>query len=289
MPQTTTQVSVGEATKKQWADTVYNDMVTLFSTAGVIPLLLSGMNLSNNSVDSVNDIDISPGACTDLGANFIAVLSATLTKQIDAVWAEGDDVGGMFSGSVAIDTWYHLIIIRKDADGTIDAGMDTDEGGANTPVGWTSIRRIGSILTDGGSKIRPFDQTGPNFTFYKPITDYDNTGIAVNTWVTVSCSVPNLTARDIEVMGTAVGEISSGTLSNISLLMAPVGGTFYSGIANAMAGFETGGTPHDTVVGNFQVPVDSSGQMIWKIKANVTTPVFNAKVTTLGWYDRRGV
>jgi hypothetical protein len=135
---------------------------------------LHGLELSNDS-DANHDIAISAGCCRDESDECDMSLSATLTKQIDATFAAGDDTGGMFTGSVSSNTWYHVFLIRKDADGTIDAGFDTSVSAANIPSGYTAYRRLGSVLTNGSSNIRGFTQSGKLFLWDDPIEDVDVT------------------------------------------------------------------------------------------------------------------
>ncbi|MGE0487325.1 MAG: hypothetical protein AB7Q81_24435 [Gammaproteobacteria bacterium] len=120
---------------------------------------INGLEIANGT-DANNDIDIAAGVCRAATSRVALTLGATLTKQLDAAWAAGDDAGGLFSGSKAINTWYHVFLIRKDADGTIDAGFDTAIDATNRPVGYSDYRRIMSIRTDGSGNIRRFKQAG---------------------------------------------------------------------------------------------------------------------------------
>lgn len=107
--------------------------------------------------DADHDLTFSSGACR----NALDTISCkptwtTLTKQIDAVWAEGDDAGGMATGSVATSTAYYYNLIRKNADTTIfDICIDVSASNANTPSGWTFMREIHKEFTDGSANLRP--------------------------------------------------------------------------------------------------------------------------------------
>lgn len=131
---------------------------------------ISGLALSNDS-DADHDIAIAVGSCRDSADKRTLSLSSILTKRIDATWAAGDDAGGMFTGSVTTDTWYHLFLVRKTSDGSIDAGVDTSITAANIPSGYVEYRRIGSVKTDGSSNIKPFVQFGDRFTWSAPTPD----------------------------------------------------------------------------------------------------------------------
>lgn len=114
---------------------------------------ISGL-VPSQAVDTAHDTTISEGECRDQANTQNLILAAALTKQIDAVWAAGNNAGGFFpGGGVAADTWYHFHLIRKDTDGTIDAGYDTSVTAANKPAGYTAYRHIFSVRTDGAANI----------------------------------------------------------------------------------------------------------------------------------------
>lgn len=135
---------------------------------------IDGLEILNGTGDIIHDITIGLGVCRDSTNTVWIDNIATITKQIDATWAEGDDAGGLFTGSVAADTWYHFFIIMK-TDGTIDGGFDTSVSAANLPAGYTYFRRLGSVLTDGSSNIIRFHQYGDHFIWDQSVEDHDNT------------------------------------------------------------------------------------------------------------------
>lgn len=132
---------------------------------------IDGLILSNNGTDSDHDIDISEGEARDSSDTENLELSSTMTKRIDASWAAGTGNGGMFSGSVANATWYHVYLIKKDSDGSTDAGFSTNNPPSGVPSGYTEYRRIGSVLTDGSSNIVGFTQIGDLFLWDDPPLD----------------------------------------------------------------------------------------------------------------------
>ena len=134
---------------------------------------LYGLTLSNNVTDAAHDIDVSTGICIDSTNTVLMELLSSITKQIDATWVAGTNQGGLFSGTVAADTWYHFFLIRKNSDGSIDAGFDTSITATNIPTGYTAYRRIGSVLTDGSNNIIGFVQFGDVFVWNDPISSYD--------------------------------------------------------------------------------------------------------------------
>jgi hypothetical protein len=87
-------------------------------------------------------------------------LATALTKRLDASWAAGTNQGGLDTGAKGASTWYHIYLIRKDADGTIDVLFTATFGSPTMPAGYSNKRHIGSVKTNASSNIRPFLQTG---------------------------------------------------------------------------------------------------------------------------------
>lgn len=131
----------------------------------------SGLALSINGTDADHDLDIAAGECRDSADAFDMTLSAAMTKQIDAAWAAGTGAGGLFNGTVANDTWYHVWLIRKISDGTIDAGFDTSASAANMPAGYSAKRWLGAVKTDGSANLIAFRQAGAVFRWDTPVAD----------------------------------------------------------------------------------------------------------------------
>ena len=128
--------------------------------------------ISNNSVDTDNDIDFSAGFCYDLSTKE-KIVSAATTKQLDTIFAEGYNAGGLDTGSKANSTWYHCFAISK-ADGTPDFLFSTSATSPAMPSGFVNKRRIGSIMTNSSGNIIQFYQNGNHFEFKYVITEYSS-------------------------------------------------------------------------------------------------------------------
>jgi hypothetical protein len=174
-------------------------------TAGVTPFIpletlksflkcVNGLGISNNSGDAAKDIDIAVGACMDSTFVHLLTLASGLTKQLDAGWAVGTAAGGLDTGSVAASTTYHVWIIRKDSDGTIDALFSLSATAPTMPAGYTYKRVIGCIRTDSSSNILAFYQTGNRFRFKAQQADRAYGALANTSRIAVTVSTPeNLT------------------------------------------------------------------------------------------------
>jgi hypothetical protein len=168
----------------------------------------------SNDTDTEHDISIAAGTCRDSANGTTMTLSSAMVKRIDAAWAAESTNGGLFSGAVANTTWYHVFLIEKDSDRSVDAGFDTSLTAANIPAGYTEYRRIGSVLTDGSANIRNFIQHGDYFFYTSPILDIDDgaTGVARNT---AAVSAP-LDVRTLVIGAFSLGDNAADTLVYIS-------------------------------------------------------------------------
>jgi hypothetical protein len=150
---------------------------SIFTSQVALPEDPRGLTCSN-AADADHDITISAGGAADSTRVIWLALASAITKQIDAAWAAGTNSGGLFSGAVAANTVYYVWLIRKDSDGSIDAGFDIDITGANAPAGYTYKRRIMTVCTDASANIIPTDQTGDTVEYIDPIFDrIDNSAI----------------------------------------------------------------------------------------------------------------
>jgi hypothetical protein len=122
---------------------------------------ISGLILSNNSGDVLNDIDISAGVAVDSTGTCMLRLGSTLTKRVDASWAAGTNNGGLdgtesVAGTPDVSTWYHVWLIKKDSDGTIDALFSESATAPTMPGGYTYKRLIGSVYNAAGGDLSKF-------------------------------------------------------------------------------------------------------------------------------------
>jgi hypothetical protein len=149
----------------------------------------------SNAADIDHDITFSAGKVRDSSFNKLIYITSDLTKQIDASWVAGNDVGGLFSGTVAADTTYHCFVIFNDSTQAVDAGFSTDVNASDIPTGYTNYRRIGSIITDASANIEPFFQREDYFGLVNRRRSL-TTGTPGTSEIIVDLSVPS----GIEVM-----------------------------------------------------------------------------------------
>ena len=178
---------------KYGANKVFSMLIALRSRVlGTVDGHFDGLVLRNDT-DADHDIEIGIGSCADSANALIMRRTAVLTKQIDAAWAAGDDAGGFPTGlTLSNSTWYHVFLIQKTADGTIDAGFDTSTSAANLladATGYSAYQCVGSVLTDGSANIVAFNQVGRHVFWKDPPLDVNVADLGT-TAVLYALSVP---------------------------------------------------------------------------------------------------
>ena len=257
--------------------------ITQAATGWVPKGHIAGLILSNDT-DANNDVNVTAGEATDSTDAYVLKLTGETTKQIDATWAAGNDAGGLFTGAKAADTWYHVFLIRKDSDGTIDAGFDTSVTAANIPAGYAAYRQVGSVLTDGSSNILVFKMYelsggGSEVIWTTPIEDLDTASQSTSA-VSRTLSVPtgksmvaifnlhvsNATAQTyLYVRNPDTTELAASTSS-------PPGSSLIMTTAAA-----------DMVIGNYHLRTNTSGQ----VETTASRATTEVSIWTLGYIDSR--
>jgi hypothetical protein len=137
----------------------------------LIPLgYIFGMTLSNSgAAGSLNQtLNIAAGTWVDSTGNYV-FKPAAMTKTL-ANFATGSGTGGLGSAAqpLAANQWYHVFAIWNPATQGNDVYFDVATAGVAPaptalPAGFTTWRRIGSILTNASKNITLFFQTGNHF------------------------------------------------------------------------------------------------------------------------------
>lgn len=225
----------------------------------------------SNAADADHDITFSAGRIIDSDGYQIINLLSSLTKQIDAAWAQGDAAGGLFSGTVATNTAYHCFVIVKDSDMSIDAGFDTDLNAANIPAGYTAYRRIHTVETDSSANIKGFTQSG----------DYIELSLQETI---VNTTSPPTSSTNIQVVpvGTKKQARLRVLLSSSSSSVNAFIDSKFSNAATPALSTTSAATSATTVT--FELLTDSLGEIQYRVTTGTIT---SFEINTLGWYDDR--
>lgn len=222
----------------------------------------------SQDTDTDHDILISAGAWRDTTNAENIVLSAGITKQIDASWAAGDDAGGFPTGiSLSSNTWYHIFVIRKTSDGSVDGGFDTSTSATNLladATGYAEYRRVGSVLTDASSNIIAFTQIGDWFYWSDPLLSYDST---------LSTTAANITVESPVGYNTFVLlNWHANSASNQSVYASPPGIATDEAASSSAAPLGSGWS-NTTALGHGQIfsLTDTSSQVRFRASGAVST------------------
>lgn len=236
---------------------------------------IDGLILAPSSIiDQFNNIDISPGSCMNSSNIYTMTISALLTKKLDAAWAAGNFAGGLFSGSKTASTWYHVFLIRKTSDGSIDAGFDTSVIAANIPSGYSAYRRLGSIRTDATNLIQQFTQNGNWFIWKNAVGDV--TAASPGTAAVVRTLTVPINIKVMAYLNSRSDIASTVYLSSLDAVDETPGATTPIGTFGSSAGI--------IIDGAFLVWTNTSAQIRSRTDAGGTT----LRIATLGWIDLRG-
>lgn len=121
---------------------------------------IAGLVPQNASGDPTNDITITAGTARDSTNTEDMILTASITKRLDAAWVVGDAQGGLDAGSIA-NTVYHIWLIKRTDTGVVDALFSTSASSPTMPTNYTKKRRIGSFVRVSAS-IQTFTATEIN-------------------------------------------------------------------------------------------------------------------------------
>jgi hypothetical protein len=254
-----------------------------YGGASVLPRsFLAGLGISNNAVDADHDIDIAAGECRDSGNDANIILASAITKRIDATWAVGTNNGGLFDGTVANATWYHIFVIKKDSDGTIDAGFDTDVAAAHIPTGYSDYRRIGAVLTNGSANIIGFHQYKNEILWDNPTLDVDESNFGA-TEQTGTLSVPNDIAIDAIINVHGYGNTTGYVTAYIR--NPSVDNETPSIVAGPLALYGNDDSNSASAIG-FHVRTNTSSQVKYRMVACGASDGF--RIATIGYIDERG-
>jgi hypothetical protein len=220
------------------------------STAG--QSLLPDQITISNGTDSDHDIDFTAGNFQFDDGSGQAVATA-LTKQIDAAWVAGDNAGGLFTGSVAADTFYYCFVIKNLSTGVIDAGFDPSYSSPTLPSGYTKKAYRGAILTDGSGNIKngsyTFFNGGYRFIYSTAVLNYSATTPAYNTY-NITCPPFSLALIDGDLANS-----STASYTKFQVGSTIEGGGIFSGVISSTVASRSAITPP------FPIKVDSNSQI----------------------------
>jgi hypothetical protein len=248
------------------------------ASAPVLRDYIGGLVLANDAANPNTVIDISAGQATD-STNVKLMSIAAWTKSMSS-FATGSGNGGLDTGTVAPNTWYHAHLISNAGATTTDVLISLSATAPTMPSGFTLFRRIGSILTNSSSQIVAFKQDGQTFYWGAPVLDINNTNPGISARTLYTITVPT------GVKVRPLGRFSVANGNNSALIVTSPDMADLAPSATAAPGFD--------VYANTLVPngVFYAGQLYTNttaqlgIRESVSDPIY---WMTAGWIDDRGI
>lgn len=288
---TTTQGSIIYRNASGWTTLAPGAAGQFLQTAGASANPLWGgswppgaMNGLALSAASTTSIGIAAGSCRNENAGTAVnmTLASAITKTLSA-FAAGSGNGGLFNGSIAASTWYHVYVIQNNSTGVFDAGFETNYPPLNIPAGYTAYRRLGAFKTNGSSQVTPFSQVGNQFYWSTAVSDFSSSvGSTASQLVTLSVPPSVNVTADIEVMATT----SSST--NITYISSPLQSDelpVSDGVTEPGYTVASGAFVSSRIPSRLTIMTNTSGQVRFRNGSTITTTI---GIFTYGWIDTRG-
>ena len=279
-----------KASLKTYFDTLYgaigayaasganSDITSLsaLTSINILPGYLFGCTLS--TAGSSATMSISAGRATD--STGLQSMALTAISKTTSAWAVGAGNGGIDSGAIANNTWYHFYVIRRPDTGVVDVVFSTNATSPTLPTNYTQFRRIGSGRTNGSGQWISFTQFGDAFYWAATILDV-NAGTAATSATLNTLTVP------LGVQTTAVfNAMLNGASSNVQ--------TYISSPS------QNDEAPSITVAPLFSVASYNIGSLVFaqqmqvltntssQIRRRETVSAGTVSISTIGWIDSRG-
>jgi hypothetical protein len=250
----------------------------LLAAAAILRGYIDGLTMS--TAGSSTTMSIAAGMAADSTGSAYMSLAASISKTTSA-WAVGAGNGGLDTGAIANNTWYHFFEIKRPDTGVVDVLFSLSASAPTMPANYTLKRRIGSGLTNGSGQWVKFVQNGDEFlwdTTVIPTSLADGTNTYTTTATLATLTVP------------------TGVQVNALFVINPYHGTLSVGVrvTSPDESDQAAGTNSDTwwppVVNsslggaNLNVRTNTSAQV--RIRCSQTNTFVRGGVR--GWIDQRG-
>ncbi len=251
-----------------------------------MPLPRNWLSGCITSIEDTDDINITVGQARSTGDGGNILVTTTISKQMDATWAAGDDAGGMEDGdTVGNNEWFHVFLLGKTTNDAYDAGFDTNLAAVNlladtavTSAGFTLYRRIASVLTDGSANPLAYTQFGDEFMHTVTVGDAETgTSSGLKTIAGVPAGIATLINTHW-----GVDQSSGDTLLTAHSPSLTAQTASATAVPGAIAQADSGG--NDEGGGTALIRTDTSA----RVNVRVTGVNMSYGMGVLSWFDTRG-
>jgi hypothetical protein len=237
---------------------------------------LAGLTMS--TAGSSATMGIAAGQAADSTNAVLMNLVSAYTKTTSG-WVLGTAAGGLDTGVIANNTWYHFYLIRRADTGIVDIIFSTNATTPTLPTNYTQYRRIGSGRTSGSAQWIKFVQNGDEFLWDAVVNN-----VSGFTGTTTIQSVTMTVPLGVKVNALLSGSGIAGTGGDGRLWVFSPDVNSSNVLSNS---------------GNFNFGAYGANIQAWSelnVRTNLLSQVYFALydatgalfLTTKGWLDRRG-
>lgn len=253
------------------------------------PLLMGHFYGLTMALKTEVTVAVAAGSARSSNNAFSMVLNSEMSGVLQAsgVWGAGSGGYKLDTGARAANTWYHLFLIRKTADGTADLLFSLSPTAPTLPAGYAGFRRIGAVKTGADASITPFLNAGRMFWWSRPIRDaFSSIGASATSSVTLVLSAPpgvrvlvknqaaftgsayNIYFRSVDAAAITSAWLVSNTAANL--------GNWNGGLGMNTSDVDLGSVPFDTLT-------DTTGSVVMQYNNGPVAGFYS--VMTLGWTE----
>lgn len=244
-------------------------MITATLSPPLVPNYISGLTLS--TAGSSGTMSIAAGVAND-STNTVLMNLASAISKTTASWAVGTGNGGLDTGAIAINTWYHFYEIERVDTAVVDVVFSTNATTPTLPTNYTIYRRIGSGRTNASSQWIAFSQLGNEFIWKTNVND-----IAAGTATSLTGALFTMTVpTGVQVIAIFTAQ-AQGT-GTFMLVSSPD----QNNDAASVTDFNM--IPGATMVTQFRIRTDTSARARQRTDVGSSTYA----IVTYGWVDLRG-
>ncbi|MGD0278335.1 MAG: hypothetical protein ABSC11_03410 [Smithella sp.] len=259
-------------------DGTYYQLQNMISqTTSILRGYIDGLTMSTTGSSAT--MAIAAGQAADSNnVNMMTLLN--IVNKTTSAWAVGNNNGGLDTGTIAANTWYHFFLIMRPDTGVVDILFSTSASAPVMPANYTLFRRIGSGKTNSSNYWTGFMQTGDYFRWRASVLDINNSSPGTSANTGVLASIPHGVKVKALINAATYTGIGSFYISDLdandeapcttSTLATPI--------------FSWGGQPAASAWNGIQMEVmtNTSAQIRYRTTGG------NMAISTLGWTDFRG-
>jgi hypothetical protein len=254
-------------------------------TGPIAPTFLTGLTLANNSGSPNTKIDIAVGGAMSDDNTTLMTLSSAISKTVSA-FVSGNNNGGLDSGTITANTWYHVFLIQRTDTNAVDVLFSTSPSAPTMPTSYTKERRIGSIKTDGSSAILAFNQSGSEFRWATQVLDVSVTN--VGTTAAVTRALPSVPLGVVVDALVSIGLLNDSANSNFTVF-ARITPLFMTDVLPTGLGDSNAIISSlDTVYSSTPLSVRTNTSQQIRTRVSAFSAAAALDVAVWGWRDSRG-